>query len=185
MEAADFLRKLVQAMLTGNGVQFTARKQDIWDSEHIIDRVCNEHGIEPRLTKVNHPWTNGQVERTNRTIKDATVKRHRHDTHDQLRAHLQLFVGACNHAQRLKTLRGFTPAECIHQTWTKQPSDPGSTRYTSPRDHTVWRYRGITSGAIMGSQHEPFPTPPPRRDPGMPGSRHQALPAQQLDGRAA
>jgi hypothetical protein len=27
------------------GVQFTARKQDIWDSQHIFDRVCDEHGI--------------------------------------------------------------------------------------------------------------------------------------------
>ena len=128
MEAADFLRELIQAVpyrihtvLTDNGVQFTARKQDIWDSEHIFDRVCDEHGIEHRLTKVNHPWTNGQVERMNRTIKDATVKRYHYDTHDQLRTHLQLFVDAYNHARRLKTLRGLTPAEFIHQAWTKEP----------------------------------------------------------------
>jgi transposase InsO family protein len=116
MEAADFLRDLIEAVpyrihivLTDNGIQFTARKQDIWDSTHIFDRVCEEHGIEHRLTKVNHPWTNGQVERMNRTIKDATVKRYHYDTHDQLRTHLQLFVDAYNHARRLKTLRGLTP----------------------------------------------------------------------------
>ena len=64
MEAAQFLRDLVEAapyrlhtVLTDNGVQFTRRKQDIWDSEHIFDRVCDEHGIAHRLTKVNHPWT--------------------------------------------------------------------------------------------------------------------------------
>ena len=28
-----------------------------------FDRVCHCHGIEHRLTKVKHPWTNGQVER--------------------------------------------------------------------------------------------------------------------------
>jgi transposase InsO family protein len=28
----------------------------------MFDRICREHGIEHRLTKPNHPWTNGQVE---------------------------------------------------------------------------------------------------------------------------
>ncbi|WP_458098487.1 IS481 family transposase [Roseomonas sp. WA12] len=128
MEAAEFLRELIEAIpfrihtvLTDNGVQFTPRKQDIWDTEHIFDRVCRQHGIEHRLTKINHPWTNGQVERMNRTIKDATVKQYHYDTHEQLRSHLQLFVDAYNHARRLKTLRGLTPNEFIHQTWTKEP----------------------------------------------------------------
>jgi transposase InsO family protein len=128
MEAAQFLRDLIEAVpyrihtvLTDNGVQFTPRKQDIWGSRHIFDRVCDEHGIEHRLTKVNHPWTNGQVERMNRTIKDATVKRYHYDGHDQLRAHLELFLDAYNHARRLKTLRGLTPYEFVCQTWAKEP----------------------------------------------------------------
>jgi transposase InsO family protein len=128
MEAADFLRDLIKAMpyrihtvLTDNGVQFTARKQDIWDIQHIFDRVCDEQDIQHKLTKVNHPWTNGQVERMNRTIKEATVKCFHYDSHEQLRAHLQLFVDAYNHARRLKTLRGLTPNEFIHQTRTKEP----------------------------------------------------------------
>jgi transposase InsO family protein len=128
MEAAQFLRDLIEAVpyrihtvLTDDGVQFTPRRQDIHDSRHIFDRVCDEHGIEHRLTKVNHPWTNGQVERMNRTIKDATVKRYHYDSHDQLRAHLRLFVDAYNHARRLKALRGLTSYEFIHQTWTREP----------------------------------------------------------------
>jgi transposase InsO family protein len=40
---------------------------------HIFDRVCDQHGIEHRLTKPYHPWTNGQAERMNRTIRDATT----------------------------------------------------------------------------------------------------------------
>ena len=129
MEAARFLRDLIEAVpyrihtvLTDNGVQFTPRKRDVWDGRHIFDRVCEEHGIEHRLTKVNHPWTNGQVERMNRTIKDATVKRYHYGSHDQLRAHLQLFMDVYNHARRLKTLRGLTPYEFICQAWTKEPS---------------------------------------------------------------
>jgi transposase InsO family protein len=128
IEAAQFLRDLIEAVpyrihtvLTDNGIQFTPRKQDIYNGRHIFDRVCEQHGIEHRLTKVNHPWTNGQVERMNRTIKEATVRRYHYDSHDQLRAHLQLFVDAYNHARRLKTLRGLTPYEFICQVWTKDP----------------------------------------------------------------
>jgi transposase InsO family protein len=52
--------------------------------------------IDRRLTKPNHPWTNGQVERMNWTIKDATVKRFYYETHDQLRSHLGDFVADYN-----------------------------------------------------------------------------------------
>jgi hypothetical protein len=58
-------------------------------------------------------WTDvpsgGQVERMNRTIKDATVKRFHYDSHDQLRTHLTDFLAAYNFARRLKTLGGLTP----------------------------------------------------------------------------
>ena len=64
---------------------------------------------------------NGQVERMNRTIKDATVKRYFYETHDQLRAHLRDFVDAYNFARRLKTLRGLTPYEFVCKAWTSQP----------------------------------------------------------------
>jgi IS30 family transposase len=67
MEAAQFLRDLIEAVpyrihtvLTDNGIQFTTRARDAYDGDHIFDRVCDEHGIEHRLTKINHPWTNGQ-----------------------------------------------------------------------------------------------------------------------------
>jgi transposase InsO family protein len=55
-----------------------------------------EGKIEHRLTKPNHPWTNGQVERVNRTLKEATVRRYYYETHDQLRSHLADFVMAYN-----------------------------------------------------------------------------------------
>ena len=42
--------------------------------------------------------TNGQVERMNRTIKEATVKRYHYDTHRQLETHLTDFIGAYNYA---------------------------------------------------------------------------------------
>jgi transposase InsO family protein len=128
MAAAGFLRNLIaivpyaiHTVLTDNGIQFTNRVQDRYAFEHIFDRVCREHGIDHRLTKIKHPWTNGQVERMNRTIKEATVKRFHYDDHDQLRRHLADFVLAYNFARRLKTLKGLTPYEHICKCWTNEP----------------------------------------------------------------
>ena len=56
-----------------------------------------------------------------RTIKEATVKRFHYDRHDQLRAHLNDFLAACNFARRLKTLSGLTPYEYPCQVWTSEP----------------------------------------------------------------
>ena len=128
MVAAQFLRNLIAAVpykihtiLTDNGIQFTNRKQDTSAFEHIFDRVCREHEIDHRLTKVKHPWTNGQVERMNRTIKEATVKRYHYDTNLQLETHITDFIAAYNYARRLKTLQGLTPFEYICKIWTSEP----------------------------------------------------------------
>jgi transposase InsO family protein len=88
---------------------------------HMFDMRCREHGIEHRLTKPNHPWTNGQVERMNRTLKEATARRYHYETHDQLREHLGAFLAAYNFAKRLKTLKGLTPYEYICKRWTENP----------------------------------------------------------------
>ena len=126
--AAQFLRNVIttipykiHTVLTDNGIQFTNRKQDKYAFRHIFDRVCGEHQIEHRLTKVNHPWTNGQVERMNRTLKEATIKRYHYHSHAQLKQHLADFLNAYNFAKRLKTLKGLTPYEFICQQWTKTP----------------------------------------------------------------
>ncbi len=41
------------------------------------------------------------VERMNRTIKEATVKRHHCDTHRQLETHLTDLIAAYNYARRV------------------------------------------------------------------------------------
>jgi transposase InsO family protein len=116
----------LHTVLTDNGIQFAdlPRNRDGWTARyrvHRFDQICRANGIEHRMTKPHHPWTNGQVERMNRTLKEATVKRYHYETHDQLRSHLADFVSAYNFGRRLKTLRGLTPYQYICQTWTKQP----------------------------------------------------------------
>ena len=88
---------------------------------HMFAMGCEENGIEHRFTKFNHPWTNGQVERMNRTIKDATVKRYYYDDHAQLERHLADFIAAYNFGHRLKTLKGLTPCEFICKCWASEP----------------------------------------------------------------
>jgi transposase InsO family protein len=120
MIAAQFLSNLIAAVpyvihtvLTDNGLQFTNMAHHKYAFHHIFDRVCDEHEIEHRLTKIKHPWTNGQVERMNRTIKEAMIKRYHYDSHAQLTTHLHDFIGAYDFGRRLKTLRGLTPYEYI------------------------------------------------------------------------
>ena len=148
--AGNFLRALVEAVpckvhtvltdcpkgtLRVNGTRFTEPNGDGWTPEdikemlarkeafrcHSFERACAQLDIEHRLTKPRHPWTNGQVERMNRTIKEAPVKRFHYGSHDQLRVHLADFLDAYNFARRLKTLRGLTPFEAICKAWTEEP----------------------------------------------------------------
>ncbi|AHD02531.1 transposase [Leisingera methylohalidivorans DSM 14336] len=100
-----------------------------------FDMICEANGIEHRQTKPNHPWSSedqktvrgtafprgGQVERMNRTIKEATVKRFHYGNHEQLRTHLGDFTAAYNFARRLKTLSGLMPYEYICKILTSEP----------------------------------------------------------------
>ncbi|MGI4737306.1 MAG: IS481 family transposase [Janthinobacterium lividum] len=129
MVAADFLRRVleelpykVHTVLTGNGVQFTPQPHQLLPGGHSFDRVCREYGAGHRLTKPAHPWTNGQVERFNRTLKEATVPRYHYESTAQLNEHLQAFLLAYNHAKRLKRLRGLTPHELVCAQWQKNPT---------------------------------------------------------------
>jgi len=95
-------------------------------------------------TKINHPWTNGQVERMNRTIKDATVKRYHYDDHNQLRRHLADFVDAYNFGRRLTTLKGLTPFA------SKQPLRGQSRQYPN-----IWELTALAGNVVNSPPHQP------------------------------
>ena len=78
---------------------------------HALEYVCATLGIQHRTTEPKHPWTNGHIERMNRTIKDATVKRFHYDDHDQLARHLTDFISAYNLSQYQGSL--ITPMDPI------------------------------------------------------------------------
>jgi transposase-like protein len=131
---AAFLRSALAAfpyklrvVLTDNGIAFAdaPRNRGGWTARfrgHSFDRVCREHGIEHRLTKPYHPWTNGQAERMHRTVKDATIKAFHYPGLDALEAHVLAFVRAHNFAKHLKALRWRTPFQTICDAWAKDSS---------------------------------------------------------------
>jgi transposase InsO family protein len=137
VNGAAFLREVVEVfpyrvhtVLTDNGMAFAdlpknrgrhPRMEAIFGG-HIFDRVCNAHGIRHRLTKPYHPWTNGQAERMNRTVKEATVKAFHYPDPEALRMHILAFVTAYNFAKHLKALRWRTPFQAILDAWAKDPS---------------------------------------------------------------
>ena len=137
LNGAAFLREVVEAfpyqihtVLTDNGMAFAdlpknrARSPEMIDlfGGHIFDRVCDEHGIKHRLSKPYHPWTNGQAERMNRTVKEATIKAFHYPNLDALKAHVLTFITAYNFAKHLKALHWRTPFQAICDAWTKDPA---------------------------------------------------------------
>lgn len=128
--ASGFLRALiitvpykVHTVLTDNGVQFVQRDKRTEGGfvGHVFGAVCAENGIEHRLTKPYHPWTNGQAERMVRTIKEATVRSFHYASLTDLRRHVRDWLLAYNYAKQLKALRFKTPFEAIRQISEKKP----------------------------------------------------------------
>lgn len=85
----------IHTVLTDNGTHFTspgniasatrliqeARARGELFRAHAFELACADLDIDHRLTKPNHPWTNGQVERMNRTIKQATTRTYFYELH--------------------------------------------------------------------------------------------------------
>ncbi len=107
-------------MLTDNTIQFVKKIGTESYRAHYFDVVCHRHSIEHRLTKPFHLWTNGQVERMNRTIMQATTKALHYAPLKQLQDHMKYYLWACNSARPLRALKGQTQIGFILQQWHKQ-----------------------------------------------------------------
>ena len=173
--AATCLRALMAAgpstrktVLTDTGTPFTARAhvrrgaatpQDAQPPEGVsLMQACDaagaHKGIAQRLTKPGHPWTNGQVERLNRTRQEATVTRYAYDTHRALNEPLDNFLTADHVAKRLNTLQGLTPDDYLITGWQKDPDR----LKINPCQHTLGlniQYEGDQKGSRKSAPYLP------------------------------
>ncbi len=141
--SATFLRNLIKIVpykihriLTDNGVQFTYNLLDARlkpSKTHVFDDICAANNIKHKTTKFRHPWTNGQVERMNRTIKDATIKKYHYDSQTQFKQHLYDFLNVYNFTKKLKALNFKTPFQFILDKY----QNNANLFYTTPHNYSM------------------------------------------------
>ena len=130
----------ITRVLTDNGKEFTDRlfasRERQPSGNHEFDQLCQELGIEHRLTKPRTPRTNGMVERFNGRIADV-LKTHRFNSAEDLEQTLMRYVALYNHQLPQSALHSKTPMQAMkqwHQThpelFNKRPYDrPGCNNY--------------------------------------------------------
>lgn len=107
-EAIRFLKEVVKfypynihRILTDNGKEYGKD----------FSRQCQQQGMKHKKTRVKHPWTNGQVEITIKSIKEDTIWKHYYPTYQQLEADLKRWQNEYNLTRRLKSIHHLTPYE--------------------------------------------------------------------------
>jgi len=132
--AVAFLNGLVQAfpfkvhtILTDNGPQFVYTHHILTkgrgpQKRHKFVLRCAFHGIKHKTTAPYTPQTNGQVERFNRTLKEATIQKYHYDNISQAVTHLDDFIIAYNVGKKLSALKRKTPMQFISNKFNENPT---------------------------------------------------------------
>ena len=116
----------IYRILTDNGGEFTNRyyrnvRGGRAKGVHPFEQACRESGIRHVMTKIKHPWTNGLIERTGKTIKEATVKRYQYDSPAEMIAALYGFQRFFNEHRPYKAMGFKTPQQLTEEWHKKQP----------------------------------------------------------------
>ena len=130
--AGSFLKALHKAcplkivkLLTDNGKEFTDRlfasRERAPSGNHEFDQLCQELGIEHRLTRPRTPKTNGMVERFNGRISDV-LKTNRFNSALDLEETLLRYVALYNHQLPQSALQSKTPMQAMKGWYDSQPS---------------------------------------------------------------
>ena len=129
--ARAFLKALHKAcpikitkLLTDNGKEFTDRlfasREREPSGNHEFDLLCQELGIEHRLTRPRTPRTNGMVERFNGRIADV-LNTHRFNSQEDLDSTLLRYVALYNHQLPQSALKSMTPLKAMKQWYKTHP----------------------------------------------------------------
>ena len=98
---------------------FASREREP-SGNHEFDQLCQELGIEHRLTKPRTPRTNGMVERFNGRIADV-LKTHRFNSREDMEQTLLRYVALCNHQLPQSALKSRTPMQAMKQWYQTHP----------------------------------------------------------------
>ena len=129
--ARSFLKALHKAcplkivrLLSDNGKEFTDRlfasRERQPTGNHEFDQLCQELGIEHRLTKPRTPKTNGMVERFNGRISDVLKTNHFNSAED-LEQTLLRYVALYNRQLPQSALKSKTPMQAMKDWYHSHP----------------------------------------------------------------
>ncbi|WP_435301366.1 IS481 family transposase [Burkholderia multivorans] len=145
--ARRFLKELhkaaafrIRTILTDNGKEFTdrfiTRGERTPTGRHQFDQLCEELGIEHRLTRPKHPQTNGMVERFNGRIADILRTHHFH-CGEELEATILRYVWLYNHQLPQKALGHVSPIQAMKQ-WQRSHPELFNRRVTNQPGHDTY-----------------------------------------------
>jgi len=90
----------IERILTDCGTEYTTWYEETIPN-HEFEKTCNLLGVKHTTTKVRHPWTNGYVERLNKTLLDefysVAFRKKQYETIEQLQIDLDNFLDYYNH----------------------------------------------------------------------------------------
>lgn len=129
--AGSFLKALHKAcplkivkLLTDNGKEFTDRlfasRERAPSGNHEFDQLCQELGIEHRLTRPRTPKTNGMVERFNGRISEV-VNQTRFASAAELETTLKRYVNTYNQQIPQRALNHLSPIQALKEWQKKKP----------------------------------------------------------------
>ncbi|MCO1344512.1 IS481 family transposase [Burkholderia multivorans] len=160
--ARRFLKELhkaaafrIRTILTDNGKEFTdrfiTRGERTPTGRHQFDQLCEELGIEHRLTRPKHPQTNGMVERFNGRIADILRTHHFH-CGEELEATILRYVWLYNHQLPQKALGHVSPIQAMKQ-WQRSHPELFNRRVTNQPGHDTYEQECRDAGRTPDAKY--------------------------------